>query len=125
MRFGPSYCISLIATLATSFATFAAAPEIGITAVASTAQEDADEAAWNRFVTASARSSDLRLRVIFSVDGFEKRNGGYYLHETIPLESLVDEARGSNDPLVLAMLAARCGEAPNVQRCDAPSYGKR
>lgn len=125
MRFGHSYCISIIAMLATTVAAFAAAPEIGIPTVASTSQEEADEAAWNRFVAASAKSSDLRLRVIFSVDGLEKRNDGFYLHESIPLESLVDQARGSNDPLVLAMLAARCGETPNVQRCDALDFARR
>lgn len=83
MRFGPSYCISVIATLTTSFAAFAAAPEIGLPAVASTAQEQTDEAAWNRFGTTSARSSDLRLRGLFSVDGFDRGGTGSVLTERV------------------------------------------
>lgn len=83
----------------------------------------ADEAARNRFVAASAGSSDLRLRAIFSVSGLEERNGGFHLHETIPPAG----RRGPRieRPLVLAMLVARCGETPNVQRCDAIDFARR
>ncbi len=91
-----------------------------------TAQERANVERWDRFVAAGTKSSELRLRVIFSTDGLEKRKGSViYWRETIPLESLVDQARGSTDPMVLALLFARCFEVGNPKRCDALDFAER
>lgn len=91
-----------------------------------TAEEQANVERWDRLVAAGTKSSELRLRIIFSSDGLEKRKGdAISWRETIPLESLVEQARGSTDPMVLAMLFARCVEAGNPKRCDALDFAER
>ena len=96
--------------------------------LASTPEEHADAQSWDRFVAAGVKSADLRLRIAFSIDGLQERNGGYFWHEAIPLETLVEQARGSTDPLVLAMLFGRCSAdepAKAPPRCDALDFARR
>ena len=77
---------------------------------------------WDRLVEAARNSADLRLRIVASIDGVEDSGGVYFSHEVIPLETLVEQARGSTDPMVLSMLVrveldrsaeppTRCGSA--------------
>ena len=77
-----------------------------------------------------ARSNDLRLRILAStvlvmVDDHDLAKG-IYLEETIPAADLVEQARGSTDPLVLDLMAARC-DVPfrSGKGCDALAFARR
>lgn len=61
-------------------------------------------------------AADLRLRIVFSTGPFRQRSDGTYGRTSlVPVDSLVEQARGSTDPVVLDLLALRCGQEP---RCD-------
>ncbi|MGI9024447.1 MAG: hypothetical protein ACR2GP_02505, partial [Burkholderiaceae bacterium] len=80
---------------------------------------------WARLVEAARKSADLRLRIVASIDGLEDRDGVYSSHEVIPLETLVEQARGSTDPMVLSMLVGRCSESAKPPRCDTQDLAER
>lgn len=80
---------------------------------------------WDRLVEAARNSADLRLRIVASIDGVEDSGGVYFSHEVIPLETLVEQARGSTDPMVLSMLVGRCSEPAKPPRCDAQDLAER
>lgn len=84
--------------------------------------------ARTRLTAIAARSSDLRLRILF----LQARRDDDPLptpgpDPRVPLSRLVDEARGSTDPLVLKLLLDRC----DVQRdaattdCDRVDLARR
>lgn len=97
--------------------------------VAPSVSDAADEgkALWDRFAESNRRSQNLRLRVLFSQGGLVEHNGGNYFEELIPFDDLLEQARGSTDPLVLAILFDRCGR-PRINassRCSPVDLARR
>ncbi len=83
---------------------------------------------FDRFAAAGARSSDLRLRILFSTRTVPFGDDGSYTEQVvIPLRRLVDDARGSTDPLVLSLLLQRCrhGNEDAVATCDRIDVARR
>jgi len=77
-----------------------------------------------------SRSSDLRLRILFSMNGEieeERRpDNGLYAKERISAADLYAQARGSTDPLVLDLLLVRCGFATKTRAaCDREDLARR
>lgn len=88
--------------------------------------DEGQQAAWNRLVATGRQSSDLRVRIVFSLGETEKRGDGYYLSEAIPVETLVEQARGSTDPIVLSLMVDRCfADLQKANRCDAVDFARR
>jgi hypothetical protein len=83
---------------------------------------------WTRFVASAQASSDLRLRVAAPIDGLARCDDGKLVTAADPgLPALIELARGSTDPMILATLVARC-TAMNLAEpadCDAPSLADR
>ena len=80
------------------------------------------------FLLASAlRSSDLRTRIVWSINGIEQRaDGRWYSIETIPIATLVDQTRGSTDPVVLEAMTRRCLASIQPRHvCDPLSFALR
>ncbi len=78
-------------------------------------------------LAAGLRSGDLRVRIAWSIDGIEQRAGGrWYSIETMPIATLVDQARGSTDPVVLQMMIPRCAASYHPRDvCDPMSFALR
>ena len=56
----------------------------------------------------------------------ELRNGAYRLSKVTPIETLVEQARGSSDPVVLSLLVDRCFDTlDKAGRCDAVDVARR
>jgi|GEM_PF-3214476 len=75
-------------------------------------------------------SSDLRLRILYSTETVpvddRDINQGTYTRELVPAEELVEQARGSTDPLVLDLMVRRCRVGPNgADACDALDFARR
>ena len=76
------------------------------------------------------RSSDLRLRIVYStetkviVDEHEQITG-IAVDERIPVADLVEQARGSTDPLVLGLMVQRCAADAKRPSCDAVEFARR
>ncbi len=82
--------------------------------------------AWDRLTSLGRRSSDLRVRIAYSRDEGLTRDGGYRMREAIPLETLLEQARGSTDPVVLSLMLDRCDDASRkAGRCDAVDLAHR
>jgi hypothetical protein len=83
---------------------------------------------WTRFVASTLVSSDLRLRVSAPIDAFARCDDGELVIAEDPgLPALIELARGSTDPMILATLIARC-TALNLAEpaaCDAPALADR
>lgn len=74
-----------------------------------------------RIVDGFRRSSDLRLRIAFSLGDLERGPDGLFRRpELVPLADLLDAARGSTDPVVLDLLLWRCDA-----RCDRVELARR
>lgn len=86
-----------------------------------------DTAAWQRFKALASRSSDLRVRVAMSTPDYDELNGLYMQHPDTAIEALVEQARGSTDPVVLWLLTARCSAFDSGGRhpCDAIDMARR
>jgi hypothetical protein len=71
-------------------------------------------------VDAFSRSADPAVRILFSTNGLDQHTDGtFWLHEVVPTQALVEQARGSTDPLVLdALLHYRCDERAGCDRLD-------
>ena len=91
-----------------------------------TAADPVAAAAWNRMAELGKQSSDLRVRVLYSRGDLEFREGGMRLNEAIPIETLVEQARGSTDPVVLSLLVDRCSDdLRKAARCDPVDLARR
>ena len=83
-------------------------------------------AQWDRMTQAGRRSSDLRVRIVYSLGDLERRGGVDRFSEAIPVETLVEQARGSTDPVVLSLLVDRCFEdLDKAGKCDAVDLARR
>lgn len=83
-------------------------------------------AAWSRMEEVGRQSSDLRVKILYSLGAFEFRDGVFHLNEVIAIETLVDEAGGSTDPVVLSLLIDRCrDDLRKAGRCDAVDLARR
>ena len=88
--------------------------------------EPVSAAAWNRMVELGRQSSDLRVRIVYSRGVAEPHEGGVRLSEVIPIETLVEQARGSTDPIVLSLLLDRCSDdLRKAGKCDAVDLARR
>lgn len=90
-----------------------------------TAAEQAAQDAWERISIASRASADLRLRLLLSTDGLEQRDGRMFTKATIPVATLVEQARGSTDPLTLDLLLKRCLDPAAGKACDSLDVARR
>jgi hypothetical protein len=84
-------------------------------------------AAWKRMAELGRQSSDLRVRIVYSLGDLELRDGGgVRQQEAIPIETLVEQARGSTDPVVLSLLVDRCSDdLRKAGRCDPVDPARR
>jgi hypothetical protein len=83
-----------------------------------------------RFTSDRAKSSDLRVRIIYSMTGepeVERRpDNGFYAKARISAADLYEQALGSTDPLVLDLLLQRCQAQTRAQnRCDRIALARR
>ena len=88
-----------------------------------------DVARVEAVVQSFARSSDLRLRILFALDGMDRSGPRPKRRETTSRDMLIDLARGSTDPLVLDLLSAYCriagaGQVPGLP-CDRVEVARR
>lgn len=96
-------------------------------AAAQEAREDRAAAdAWDILAKAGRQASDLRVRIVYSLSGIEGKDGAFRLGEAIPVETLVDQVRGSTDPIVLSLMVDRCSnDLSKAGRCDAVDLARR
>lgn len=74
-----------------------------------TPRERATAEQLDRIADGFSRSADPAVRILFSTNGLDQHaDGTIRWHETVPVAELVDQARGSTDPLVLDLLLRRC-----------------
>ena len=91
-----------------------------------TREDGTARAAWDRVVEAGRQSTDLRVRIVYSLGEIERRDGGDRLSEAIPVETLVEQSRGSTDPIVLSLLVDRCADdLQKAGHCDAVDLARR
>ena len=118
--------LAFCASALTTHAAHAAEADPSIDDTTLTAEEQAEADQWKRFVADSVKSSDLRLRILLSQGDLVLSGKNYVWVGGIPVESLVEQARGSTDPLVLASLIARCEMgAPKQPRCKVLDLARR
>lgn len=98
---------------------FAVAAACGLAPQRLVAADRGDEAYWTQALLTASRSSDLRVRVVLSP--FLAKPLG----DVATIESLVEAARGSTDPLVLSTLVRWCGMAHAAGQCDALALARR
>ncbi len=82
-----------------------------------------------RLEDAYLHSNDLRVRIIYSTETLmtdeTDLTKGIYTHEVTPAAELVEQARGSTDPLVLDLMVHRCGSSAVRGSCDAVTFARR
>jgi len=73
---------------------------------------------------AGRRSGDLQLRILFAqrISDADPAGAG---KDAIPLATLIDNAKGSSDPLVLQLLLDRCRDQPKTPACDPVDLARR
>ena len=110
--------ILLLAFAAFTAVVRAAEPEVAEAPL--TAREQAIVDRVDRLAKSMSGSSDLAIRILYSIDGLDEQpDKTWRFHEVVPLATLLDQGRGSTDPLVLDLLLWRCSvKGANCDRID-------
>ena len=95
------------------------------TTVVLTAAEQADFATVKAFLVASLHASDARLRTFVGVD-LQTAMAEFPEAQRVSVDTLAEQARGSTDPMVLAILSSACdlGTKPKPH-CDVVSLARQ